>query len=317
MDAAGNLTVKGRTRKRSGSTGDQYPARDAGHALGRSRESRRGDSNPGPPPYHGGALPAELRRRWLQPNRLEWGEQDSNLRRQCHAVYSRVPLATRTSPRGSRESIVERGPVARRLRENAARGDSPPRQPTTTPRPPASSPKPSSTTRLAGGRAEARGATGASSPSATTAPPSRSSARYGGPIYGAFRDGAARRRRRDLRCRPYPPPAGAPWPGTSSPSSPPVPAPIVRGLQAGERPGQRSSRGRRTSTSGSSPSTRSISAAASAARCSRACIEDAEAPVYLDTANPANVPYYASFGFEEIGRAALPRGATMWFMRRP
>lgn len=46
-------------------------------------------------------------------------------------------------------------------------------------------------------------------------------------------------------------------------------------------------------------------------------LENAEAPVYLDTANPANVPYYSSFGFEEIGRAALPRGATMWFMRRP
>jgi GNAT superfamily N-acetyltransferase len=45
--------------------------------------------------------------------------------------------------------------------------------------------------------------------------------------------------------------------------------------------------------------------------------EEAEAPVYLDTANPANVPYYVSNGFEEIGRAALPRGATMWFMRRP
>jgi ribosomal protein S18 acetylase RimI-like enzyme len=45
--------------------------------------------------------------------------------------------------------------------------------------------------------------------------------------------------------------------------------------------------------------------------------EDAEAPVYLDTSNPANVPCYASFGFEEIGRAVLPRGATMWFMRRP
>jgi GNAT superfamily N-acetyltransferase len=45
--------------------------------------------------------------------------------------------------------------------------------------------------------------------------------------------------------------------------------------------------------------------------------EDAGAPVYLDTSNPANLPYYASFGFEEIGRAALPRGATMWFMRRP
>jgi GNAT superfamily N-acetyltransferase len=45
--------------------------------------------------------------------------------------------------------------------------------------------------------------------------------------------------------------------------------------------------------------------------------EDAQAPVYLDTANPANMPYYASNGFEEIGKAAGPRGATMWFMRRP
>jgi ribosomal protein S18 acetylase RimI-like enzyme len=45
--------------------------------------------------------------------------------------------------------------------------------------------------------------------------------------------------------------------------------------------------------------------------------EDAEAPVFLDTANPANVPYYASNGYEEIGRAEGPRGAQMWFMRRP
>jgi GNAT superfamily N-acetyltransferase len=44
--------------------------------------------------------------------------------------------------------------------------------------------------------------------------------------------------------------------------------------------------------------------------------EEAGAPVYLDTANPANVPYYASNGFEEIGKAAGPRGASMWFMRR-
>jgi ribosomal protein S18 acetylase RimI-like enzyme len=55
--------------------------------------------------------------------------------------------------------------------------------------------------------------------------------------------------------------------------------------------------------------------------CGRALLkrvfEDAEAPVYLDTANPANVPYYAGLGFEEIGSAAGPRGATMWFMRRP
>jgi GNAT superfamily N-acetyltransferase len=45
--------------------------------------------------------------------------------------------------------------------------------------------------------------------------------------------------------------------------------------------------------------------------------DEAEAPVYLDTANPANLPYYASNGYEEIGKADGPRGATMWFMRRP
>jgi ribosomal protein S18 acetylase RimI-like enzyme len=44
---------------------------------------------------------------------------------------------------------------------------------------------------------------------------------------------------------------------------------------------------------------------------------DTPAPVYLDTANPANVPYYASHGYEELGRADGPRGASMWFMRRP
>ncbi len=44
---------------------------------------------------------------------------------------------------------------------------------------------------------------------------------------------------------------------------------------------------------------------------------DAEAPVYLDTANPANVPYYAGNGYEETGSAPGPRGATMWFMKRP
>ena len=45
--------------------------------------------------------------------------------------------------------------------------------------------------------------------------------------------------------------------------------------------------------------------------------DEAEAPVYLDTSNPDNLPYYASVGFEEIGRAALPRSATLWFMKRP
>ncbi|MFL5896678.1 MAG: GNAT family N-acetyltransferase [Thermoleophilaceae bacterium] len=35
---------------------------------------------------------------------------------------------------------------------------------------------------------------------------------------------------------------------------------------------------------------------------------------YLDTANPDNLPYYASFGFREEGSAPLPRGATIWQM---
>lgn len=46
-------------------------------------------------------------------------------------------------------------------------------------------------------------------------------------------------------------------------------------------------------------------------------IEDAEAPVYLDTTNPGNLPYYASFGFEISGQGELPRETTMWFMTRP
>lgn len=45
--------------------------------------------------------------------------------------------------------------------------------------------------------------------------------------------------------------------------------------------------------------------------------EASAAAVYLDTASPADVPYCASNGFEEIGEAPLPRGAAMWFTRRP
>ena len=50
-----------------------------------------------------------------------------------------------------------------------------------------------------------------------------------------------------------------------------------------------------------------------------AAIEEAtrlEVPTYLDTANPANVPYYRSFGFVETGQAPLPRGATLWSLLR-
>jgi GNAT superfamily N-acetyltransferase len=37
---------------------------------------------------------------------------------------------------------------------------------------------------------------------------------------------------------------------------------------------------------------------------------------YLETAKPENLPYYASFGFRELGETTLPRGAPIWFMMR-
>lgn len=47
-----------------------------------------------------------------------------------------------------------------------------------------------------------------------------------------------------------------------------------------------------------------------------AAAEAREVPVYLDTANPDNLPYYRSFGFELTGQAPLPRGATIWYLLR-
>jgi GNAT superfamily N-acetyltransferase len=139
--------------------------------------------------------------------------------------------------------------------------------------------------------------------------------RYGGPIYGAYSNGRLRGAAVTFAAGRFPPPA---WtflkyvPGFLLAG----PGPIVRGLRtsaiqdrghpedehvflwflAADPAHQRKGVGRALL---------------------HQVFEDAEAPVYLDTANPANVPYYASFGFEEIGRAPLPRGATMWFMKRP
>src|SRR5207253_2965565 len=64
------------------------------------------DSNRRPPPYHGGALPTELRGRGDHCRRAcgrsKWGREDSNLRRLSRRVYSPFPLATRAHPRGAR-----------------------------------------------------------------------------------------------------------------------------------------------------------------------------------------------------------------------
>jgi GNAT superfamily N-acetyltransferase len=45
--------------------------------------------------------------------------------------------------------------------------------------------------------------------------------------------------------------------------------------------------------------------------------DEREVPSYLDTANPDNLPYYGSFGFEPTGEGDLPRGATIWYLLRP
>jgi GNAT superfamily N-acetyltransferase len=140
--------------------------------------------------------------------------------------------------------------------------------------------------------------------------------RHGGPIYGAYRDGALAAVAVTFASGLHPPPAY-----TFARYVPPFlragPATIARALRASavqdrghpkephhfvwqlavDPPHQRQGLGR--------------------ALLARTAEDAGEVPVYLDTANPDNVPYYASCGFQEVGQADLPRGATMWFMTRP
>jgi GNAT superfamily N-acetyltransferase len=145
--------------------------------------------------------------------------------------------------------------------------------------------------------------------------------RYGGPIYGAFEGGEGERDGRltgvaaTFAAGLYPPPA---WtilrfvPGFLLAG----PAPIVRGLRfsAVQEKGHPHDEHVYLWFLAVDPShQRGGVGRALLAR----VYGDATAPVYLDTANPANVPYYASNGYEELGRADGPRGASMWFMQRP
>jgi len=139
--------------------------------------------------------------------------------------------------------------------------------------------------------------------------------RYGRPIYGAIRDGELAGVAVTFGAGRYPPPAWT-FVGYVPSFLAAGPASIVRGLRTSS-----------IQDRGHPPDEHvflwflAVDPDHQRAGVGRALLnrvfEDAEAPVYLDTANPANVPYYAGFGFEETGRAALPRGATMWFMRRP
>jgi GNAT superfamily N-acetyltransferase len=140
-------------------------------------------------------------------------------------------------------------------------------------------------------------------------------ASHGGPIYGAYRDGQLAAVAVTFAAGLHPPPAY-----TFARYVPPFlragPATIARALRASavqdkghppephhfvwqlavDPPHQRSGLGRALLAH---------------------TADHAEAPLFLDTANPDNVPYYVSCGFQETGQADLPRGATMWFMTRP
>jgi ribosomal protein S18 acetylase RimI-like enzyme len=139
--------------------------------------------------------------------------------------------------------------------------------------------------------------------------------RYGGPIYGAFAEHGLAGVAATFASGRYPPPA---W--TTAYFVPGFllagPGPIVRGLRFSAIQEHGHPEGEHVYLWFLAVSPKQQRGGIGRALLARVN-EDAEAPVYLDTANPANVPYYVSNGFAETGRAAGPRGATMWFMVRP
>jgi GNAT superfamily N-acetyltransferase len=233
----------------------------------------------------------------------QWGEQDSNLRRLSQRIYSPSPLATRTSPRALEEPIVDSRPVDVRPIEPGEHAEVARIVTDALLHDPgwlAVGPNHTKHRRFVAMRYH-RAAVGVVH-------------RHGGPIYGAFRDGRLAGTAVTFAAGSFPPPARTFFnyvPAFAAAG----PAPVVRALKtmgvqdnghphdehvflwflAVDPAHQRSGVGRALLDH---------------------VFDEAEAPVYLDTANPDNVPYYASFGFEELGRAALPRGATMWFMQR-
>jgi GNAT superfamily N-acetyltransferase len=139
--------------------------------------------------------------------------------------------------------------------------------------------------------------------------------RHGGPIYGAFRDGELAGVAATFAPALYPPPQRT-FLRYVPAFAMAGPAPIVRGLRTSaiQERGHPDEEHSFLWFLGVDP--RHQRGGLGRALVARVA-EDSDAPVYLDTANPANVPYYAGLGFEELGSAPLPRGARMWFMVRP
>jgi GNAT superfamily N-acetyltransferase len=139
--------------------------------------------------------------------------------------------------------------------------------------------------------------------------------RYGGPIYGAFRNGGLAGVAVTFAPGRYPPPRRTDLRYVFSFLAA-GPGPIVRGLKTGAVQDQGHPRDEHVYLWFLAVDPTRQRTGVGRALLARV-FEDAEAPVYLDTSNPDNVPYYASNGFEEIGRGMLPRSTPMWFMRRP
>jgi GNAT superfamily N-acetyltransferase len=139
--------------------------------------------------------------------------------------------------------------------------------------------------------------------------------RYGGPVYGAFRRSHLAGVAVTFAPGRYPPPRRTDARYFSAFLAA-GPGPIVRGLRTGAVQDEGHPRDEHVYLWFLAVAPKKPRAGVGRALLARA-IEDADAPVYLDTSNPDNVPYYAGNGFEEIGRGVLPRNTPMWFMRRP
>ena len=101
-------TVVGQTKakkRRRGKTTLTIPLTAAGKTLLRGSKHRDPEADGhGKEPQHN---PREAARKAHLKSlvRRKWGEQDSNLRRQSHRLYSATPLAARTSPRAVRRRL--------------------------------------------------------------------------------------------------------------------------------------------------------------------------------------------------------------------
>jgi GNAT superfamily N-acetyltransferase len=139
--------------------------------------------------------------------------------------------------------------------------------------------------------------------------------RYGGPSYGAYEDGVLAGVAITFAPGRYPPPrhTDARYAVAFLAAGP---GPIVRGLRTAAAQDSGHPEDEHVYLWFLAVDPARQRAGLGRALLARVC-NDAEAPVYLDTSNPDNVPYYASNGFEEIGRADLARATPMWFMRRP